>query len=174
MKTALALFFSLVTLVFAEDNTAIQIKRVASVTWDPKAAKLIWVIQNGVEEKGEFVPSSEERYEISPTDGVMAFQGEKRGITDPEAARLLNLLHVLTGYCVQSTVWWYQGESVPSDDGKPTGPPPGDRSNPKPETGTDTTLKKVIEPHNKKAPGMLQPVVRDILSAGSPASSAGR
>jgi hypothetical protein len=57
MKTALVLFFSLATLVFAEDNTAIQIKRVASVTWDPKAAKLIWVVQNGVEEKGEFVPS---------------------------------------------------------------------------------------------------------------------
>ena len=52
---------------------------------------------------------SEERYEISPNDAVMAFQGEKRGFTDVDATRLLNLLHVLTGYCIQSTVWWYEG-----------------------------------------------------------------
>ena len=160
MKAALVLCFSLATLVFAEDNTAIQIKRVASVTWDAKAAKLVWVVQNGVQEKGEFVASSEEHYEISPNDAVMAFQGEKRGFTDMEPARLLNLLRVLTIYCVQSTEWWYQGQSVPSDDGKPTGQRPGDRSNPQPATSPDTTPQKVIEPHDKKAPGMLQPLVR--------------
>jgi hypothetical protein len=160
MKTVFVLCFSLATLVFAEDNTTIQIKRVASVTWDAKDAKLVWVVQNGVEEKGEFVPSSEERYEISPNDAVMAFQGEKRGFTDTEAARLLTLLRVLTVYCVQSTEWWYQGESAPSDDGKPTGPSPRDRSNPKPATGPDTTPQKVVEPYDKKAPSMVQPLVR--------------
>jgi hypothetical protein len=161
MKSALVVFFSLATLAFAVDSQPIQVKRVASVTWDPKTAKLIWVVQNGLEGEGGFVPSSEERYEISPNDAVMAFQGEKRGFTDVDATRLLNLLHVLTGYCIQSTVWWYEGQSAPHDDGKPTAPPAGPAT-PEPTSGPGMTPQKVFGLHINQAPGMIQPVVREM------------
>jgi hypothetical protein len=107
----------------AEDNSSVQLKRVASVNWDLRLGKLEWTIQTGVEGKDGFVPSSEERYEVSPKDAVMISQGQKRQFTSEEATWLGNLLYALTVYCAESTVWWYRGEPARSPDGAPTQAP---------------------------------------------------
>lgn len=85
-------------------------KRLQSVTWDLKTHKLVWVVQRGVEENGQFVAKSSDRYEISPDDAVMKFSNEERGFTKEEAASLHKLLDTLSLYCAESVVWWDQGQ----------------------------------------------------------------
>jgi hypothetical protein len=90
-------------------------KKLASVTWNLNTHKLIWTIATGKTVNGSFVPSSEDRYEISPDDAVMAFSNEKRGFTPEEASSLHRLLDVLSLYCAESVVWWDEGQGVPID-----------------------------------------------------------
>ncbi len=161
MKTAFALIFSLSTLAFttlAEDNPATPdngtpAKRIASVNWNTQSGKLEWAVQSGVMRDGDFVPSSEEtHYEITPEQAMMAFQGQQRGFTGQEAEWLQGLLHVLTVYCAESTVWWEQGQGLPLDhDQKPTGQPPADKS-----TDPDTSPHKVITPLPRPTPGAIR------------------
>src|SRR5215469_4975561 len=133
MKTALALIL-FGTLAFADGNQGsadrvapdqgTAVKRIGSITWNAEAGKLEWVVQSGTMRDGNFVPSSEEtHYEITPEQAMMAFQGQQRGFTDQEAAWLQGLLHVLSVYCAESTVWWDQGLGVPFDQGRPTAQP---------------------------------------------------
>jgi hypothetical protein len=145
MKTALVLFSLLATSAIAQDNQAIHAKRVVSVTWDSQTSKLSWVVQEGLEQNGDFAVSSEERYEISPKDAVMAAEGTQRTFTDTDPTRLWNLLRALTLYCAQSTVWWDNGQSVPTDPGKPTAQPPADPSKPKPAVAPGTAPTKVVD-----------------------------
>jgi hypothetical protein len=153
MKTAIVFLFSLAILAHADEKPTVQIKRVASVNWDLQTGKLVWVVQTGAEGKEGFVPSSEEHYEISPKEAVMKFQGQERGFTSQEATWLGNLLQILTGYCIASTIWWYRGESVPSGESNPTTtPPPESTPEPKPSQSPDTGPVKFIAPQAKKAP----------------------
>jgi hypothetical protein len=135
-----------------EDTPA---KRVASIHWDTQSGKLQWVVQDGVERNGEFVPSSsgEAHYEISPEEAVMAFQGQQRGFTDQEATWLQHLLHVLTVYCAESTVWWDQGQGTPLDHGKPKAQPPSDDHDP---NQPDTNPHKVVNPPLRQSPGSVR------------------
>jgi hypothetical protein len=123
------------------------------LTWDIQTGKLAWVVQTGQERNDEFLSSSEEHYEISPDDAVMAVKGEKRGFTAQEARWLGKLLHVLTGYCIASTFWWHRGEALPPAEGKPTQTPPATPpSNPggsKPAQAPDGAPVKVVEPDDK-------------------------
>jgi hypothetical protein len=157
MKTALALILAFSALALADGNgskgdEATPAKRVASVTWNAQSGKLEWVVQSGLIRNEDFVPSGEEtRYEISPEDAIMAFQGQQRGFTDKEAAWLQGLLHVLTVYCAESTVWWDQGEGVPLDHGNPMGHPPAEKS---PDPGT--APHKVTNPPQRKTPGSVR------------------
>jgi hypothetical protein len=159
MKTALALIFAFSALAFADGNKVgstndegTPAKRIASVTWNTQEGKLEWVVQSGFIKNEDFVPSGEEtHYEISPEEAIMAFQGQQRGFTGQEANWLQGLLHVLTVYCAESTVWWDQGEGVPLDHGKPVGQPPAERS-PDP----DTALHKVANSPQPKTPGSVR------------------
>jgi hypothetical protein len=167
MKTALALIFVFGTLAFADGNqepadqgsadrlapdqgTPDQgkaVKRIASVTWNAQAGKLEWVVQTGVMRDGHFVPSSEDtHYEITPQQAIMAFQGQQRGFTDQEAAWLQGLLHVLTVYCAESTVWWDQGSGAPPDHGKPADEP----------DDSDNAPQKVFNLPFRKTPGTVR------------------
>jgi hypothetical protein len=165
MKTTFALLFSLgfvfSTLAVAADGLAdgTPVKRVASVTWNIQSGKLEWVVQSGTEKNGEFAPSSEEtHYEITPEEAMMAFQGQQRGFTDQEAEWLQGLLHVLTIYCAESTIWWDQGLGAPLDHGKPAGPPPADKSG-----EPDTAPHKVVSPPLRKAPGSVPLVAINLI-----------
>ena len=168
MKTVLALFLSFAALAVAQDavapdSEAIKAKRVASVTWDLQTHKLVWVVQNGVQQNGEFVPSSEERYEVSPQEGAMAFEGEQRGFTVQEAAWLQQLLNVLTVYCAESVVWWDAGQGEPLDEGRPAAAPPSASPHAKPVEHLDTAPHRVMEPQPKKSPGAILLVARNMV-----------
>ena len=129
MKTAIMILVSFAAVSCAQDQKADrlapeskqnQVKKLGSVTWNLDSHKLVWVIQKGSNVNGEFVPSSEDRYEITPDQAVMAFSNEKRGFTEEEATSLRHLLDVLSLYCAESVVWWDQGQGTPLDSrGKP-------------------------------------------------------
>jgi hypothetical protein len=170
MKTAVAAIFALSSLgalyLFAAQGDADRLqpqdtpaKRIASVNWNIQTGKLEWVVQSGVEHSGQFVPSpsKEEHYQISPEEAKMVFQGQQRGFTTQEADWLQGLLHVLTVYCAESTIWWEQGKGTPLDEhgkpldqGKPPAPP-ADHSN-----GLDTAPHKVLNPPQKRLPDAIQ------------------
>lgn len=92
-----------------------QVKRLGSVTWDPRTHLLRWTVQNGATVNGEFVASGEERYEISPDDATMGVADKARGFSDQEAVSLHRLLDALSIYCAESVVWWDQGQGTPID-----------------------------------------------------------
>ena len=101
---------------------------------------------------GEFVRSSEEKYEISPDRATMATTAETRGFDDNEAATLHHLLDVLSLYCAESVVWWDEGQGTPLPPGaKPAGP---HHSNPDVKTPDATGQKpvKVGEPPRPEKP----------------------
>ena len=153
-KTAIAFFFVLAGVAIADDSAAVQLKRLASLTWDPQTGKLSWVVQTGTEGAAGFAASSEERYEIAPKEAIMTSAGQKREFTDQQATWLGNLLHALSTYCVASTIWWYRGGNPPPPDGKPVTSPPSTPEAPKPGGTTDTAPQKVAEPQNLKMPFM--------------------
>jgi hypothetical protein len=149
MKTAIVLLLSVAAATFAADQSSQpakgrpsdepeQVKKLGSVTWDLNAHKLIWVVQKGTMVNDEFVPASEQRYEIAPDEATMAAAGELRGFATTEADGLQKLLDVLSLYCAESVVWWEQGEGTPlgPDGGKPSNRPrnsrPGDKTGEKP------------------------------------------
>jgi hypothetical protein len=163
MRTTLAFFFLLATSAVAQEQT-IHVKRVASVTWDSQSGKLVWVVQDGQEQNGEFVASSEERYEVSPKEAVIAVEGQQRKFTDTEVTRLWSLLHSLTLFCVESTMWWETGQGVPLNHGKPPEQPPSDQSEPKPTARPDMAPTKVMdEPQYHRVPGLIPLVALDVM-----------
>ena len=125
MKLALVMMISIAGFAIAADpkpNSSTEpdsgdLRRLESVTWDLKTHTLSWVVQKGKEEKGEFVPTGSQRYQITPDDATMGVEPEKRAIEEDEAAVLHRLLDALSIYCAQSVVWWDRGEgtSVPSN-----------------------------------------------------------
>ena len=133
MKTALLALLFFGAAAFATDPqtagnpsaNAQQVKRLGSVTWDLDAHKLVWVVQKGTMVDDEFVPASEERYEISPDEATMATAGETRGFSGQEAVSLHKLLDTLSLYCAESVVWWDQGQGTPvdPDTAEPSGRP---------------------------------------------------
>ena len=158
MKTALVLCLSLAASVFAADpktdpakapdklpQEQEQVKRLGALTWNPEAHKLQWVVQMGKMVNGEFVPSSEQQYEISPDDAVMAVSEEQRGFDGAEAASLHHLLDVLSLYCAESVVWWDQGQGTPVDPHTV----PGKSEKPKTDNKTDKPV-KVGQPENDR------------------------
>jgi hypothetical protein len=127
-----------------------QFKRLASVTWDLNTHKLVWTVEKGDQVNGEFVPKSTSRYEVSPSEGFMAADNEKRGIADDEANSLHELLSVLSLYCVESTVWWENG----GDDGAdktaaPAKPAPPIDAKPGKKTGSDGKTATPADPNAK-------------------------
>jgi hypothetical protein len=163
MKKIFALLFSFTALAVAQDSEPVKAKRVASVTWDLQTHKLIWVVQNGVAQDGEFMPSSsEERYEISPEHGAMAFEGEQRGVAVQEAAWLQQLLNVLTVYCAQSVLWWDAGQADREDEEERPAAPTEGKPELKPAPGPDTMPHKVAEPP-RRVPGAIQLVARNMI-----------
>jgi hypothetical protein len=124
MKTAATiLFLSLAAISCAQERKAEnnngpkarEKKRIASVTWDLNSHKLVWVVQKGTVDNGEFHASASENYEISPDEAVMAFAEERRGFTEEEAAGLHKLLDTLSLYCAESVVWWDEGKGQKLD-----------------------------------------------------------
>jgi hypothetical protein len=124
MKTALVLSLSCAAALFAADPKPVkdpatnppqsgQVKRLASVTWDLGSEKLVWIVQKGSMVNGEFVPASEQKYEITPDNAVMAVANEQRGFDGDEAQALHHLLDILSVYCAESVVWWDQGQGAP-------------------------------------------------------------
>ena len=91
-----------------------EVKRLGSVTWDLEAHKLVWVVQKGAMVNGEFVPASEQKYEISPDKARMMVAEEERGFDGDEAVSLHHLLDVLSLYCAESVVWWDEGQGTPA------------------------------------------------------------
>jgi hypothetical protein len=90
-----------------------EVKRLGSVTWDLDAHKLVWVVEKGSMVNGEFVPTSEQRYAISPDQARMIVEDEERGFDGQEAVSLHKLLDVLSLYCAESVVWWDEGQGTP-------------------------------------------------------------
>jgi hypothetical protein len=123
MKTAIVIFGSLAASLLAADPQtqsvkepparSEEVKRLGSVTWDLDSHKLVWIIQQGDMQNGEFVSHGEKRYEISPDDAMMGVSEELRGFDTNEAAMLHQLLDVLSVYCAESVVWWEDGKGAP-------------------------------------------------------------
>src|SRR5207248_2392489 len=111
-----------------------EVKRLGTVTWDLDAHKLVWVVQKGAMVNGEFVPSSEQKYEISPDRALMAVEEEERGFDGDEAVSLHHLLDVLSLYCAESVVWWDEGQGTPAakQPGTRQEKPKADKNDPKP------------------------------------------
>lgn len=161
MKNTVALCLFFAALGMADNDPAIQVKRLASVTWDAQTGKLSWVVQTSADGSTDFSTSSEERYEISPKDAVMSFQGETRGFTKEESTWLENMLHVLTGYCVASTIWWNHGEILnPPDSQQPGAPKPGapkpEPPHSKPTSSPEDHPTRVSAPHVEPSPVAIQ------------------
>jgi hypothetical protein len=111
------------------DSHSQVVKKLGSVTWDPDAHKLLWTVQKGSVVNGEFVPSSEDQYEISPDEATMGRADEKRGFDGEEAEGLHQLLDILSLYCAESVAWWDEGlgtpvQSTPSKSGSPAAQKP--------------------------------------------------
>lgn len=167
MKTVVALFLSVAAISCAQDKkaesnnngapSAQEKMRLESVTWDLKSHKLVWVVQKGVENNGQFTPSGADRYEISPDDAVMAFANQKRAFTQEEASSLRKLLATLSLYCAESVIWWDQGEGVPLDGSKPPTKSPDKKKDQKELPGAD---RQKVE--GKPAPATVDP---DLLVA---------
>ncbi len=164
MKTGLVILLSLTAAAFAQDakqpvknpppaqNQPELVKKLGSVTWDLENHKLVWVVQKGTMKDGDFVPASEERYEISPDEATMANSDEKRGFDDGEAESLHHLLDVLSLYCAESVVWWDQGEGTPIDPNAAPDKPsrrPNHTTKPADKSTGDKPV-KVKEPEQKK------------------------
>ncbi len=152
MKTALVLLLSFAAAAFAADPKPVkdpdvkgpqpeEVKRLGSVTWDLATHKLVWVVQKGAMVEGQFVPASEQRYEISPDDAVMAVSEEARGFDGDEAQSLHHLLDVLSLYCAESVVWWDEGQGTPMTK-QPDGAAP---SKSKPELKRDQKGEKPVK-----------------------------
>jgi hypothetical protein len=170
MKTAVALIFAFSTLgaifhLTAADGQADRLqqdkpaKRISSINWNSQTGKLEWVVQSGVEHDGQFVPTSQEdHYAITPEQASMAFQGQQRGFTTQEAEWLSNVLHILTVYCAESTVWWEQGQGVPLDDhGKPLNPDNKPSTPPAAQPDDqDTGPHKVLDGPERRVPGAVR------------------
>jgi len=130
MKTALVVMISIAGFAFGADpkpnpsteQQASDLRRLDSVTWDLKTHTLSWIVQKGKEEKGEFVPTGSQRYQITPDNAKMGFADENRAIEDDEAAVLHHLLDALSVYCAQSVVWWEHGDGTvaPSNPATPS------------------------------------------------------
>src|SRR3954453_24199858 len=161
MKTAFVLTLSLAAACFAADpkpaakepqpslppGATGEVKRLGSVTWDLDSHKLVWVVQKGAMVNGEFVPASEQKYEISPDKAAMMVAEEERGFDGDEAVSLHHLLDVLSLYCAESVVWWDEGQGAPATTKQPTNrqeKPKVDKSDPKPV--------KVGQPEENKKP----------------------
>jgi len=122
MKTAFVLALSLSAACFAADPKPVkepssptgEVKRLGSVTWDLDRHKLVWTVQKGSMVNGEFMPASEQKYEISPDKALMMVADEERGFDGKEAVSLHRLLDTLSLYCAESVVWWDEGEGTPS------------------------------------------------------------
>lgn len=147
MRTALVLLLSIAAVSCAQERKSDESKRLASVTWDLKAHKLIWEVQNGKEVDGEFQSSSSSRYEISPDDAVMQVLRERRGFTPAEAKSLHRLLDTLSLYCAESVVWWNQGQGEKLDDVDPAAP----QAPKKHHSGPEPRREKVREGEPKKS-----------------------
>jgi hypothetical protein len=156
MKTALVLSLTLTAALFAADPKPNpvkapeklppeEVKRLGALTWNPDAHKLVWVVQKGTMVNGEFVPSGEQKYEISPDNAVMSVAQEQRGFDNDEAVTLHHLLDVLSLYCAESVVWWEEGQGTPVTPGAhpPNPGTPGDkpRTDPKAEPKTDRPVR---------------------------------
>jgi hypothetical protein len=140
MKMALILLCSLSAAFAADPKPAparnsipdsSNVKKLGSVTWDVANHKLVWKVLKGSITNGEFVPASEEQYEISPDDATMAKDDEQRGFANQEAVSLHQLLDVLSLYCAESIVWWDKGEGEPLKPATPTAKP-DKQADPKP------------------------------------------
>jgi len=118
-----------------ESQPSHEQRRLESVMWDLKSHKLIWVVQKGTVEKGEFQVSSTDKYEISPDDAAMGYADERRGFSQDEAAALQKLLDTLSLYCAESVIWWDQGQ--------------GTKMNPKKEPPKG---EKIVQPKREKKP----------------------
>ncbi len=158
MKTAVVMLLSLAGLSCAQDKKAEnnnsnrpdakqsegagEKKRLQSVTWDLNSHKLVWVVQHGVEQNGQFVAKGSDRYEISPDEATMKFANEQRGFTREEATSLHKLLDTLSLYCAESVIWWDQGqgESVDGSEGRDK----GNRIEQKPRKEESQPAKKVL------------------------------
>jgi hypothetical protein len=142
MKTALILLCSLSVAAFAADPKPAlaknsvpesgQVKKLGAVTWDVENHKLVWKVQKGAIVNGEFVPSSEEQYEVSPDEATMAKAEEQRGFSGEEAVALHRLLDTLSLYCAESVVWWDKGEGEPLQPRATPTAKPDKTSEPKP------------------------------------------
>ena len=115
MKFLALIALSCTSLLAGSDSDAREIKKLGTVTWKPDVHKLVWVVQKGTLLDGEFVLSSEEQYELSPEEAVMALGKEHRGIDSEEAVSLHRLLDTLALYCAQSVAWWNDGKGQPLD-----------------------------------------------------------
>jgi hypothetical protein len=86
-----------------------ELRRLDSVTWDLKTHTLSWVVQEGKEENGEFVPTTAKRYQMMPDDAMMGSALERRPVDEDEAKLVHRLLDTLSIYCARSVVWWEHG-----------------------------------------------------------------
>ncbi len=121
------------------------VKKMGTVTWDPDAHKLRWTVQTGSLVNGQFVPASEEKYEISPDDATMGNAEEKRAFDGDEADGLHQLLDILSLYCAESVAWWDRGAGEPL----PSAPAPDSTSPQKPV--------RVAQPQTRPAPPKILP-----------------
>jgi hypothetical protein len=168
MKTALILMLSCASLSLAQDPKAdsqpVVVKRLASVTWDLKTHKLIWVVQKSTEVDGALVPLASDRYEVSPEEAFMASKDEKRGLGEEEAGSLTDLVNLLSLYCAESTDWWEQGS--PADE---SAVPKREQKRVEPKTPAPPSDKPthVGEPGQKSAPAPRTPGTLVAANSGS-------
>ena len=169
MKTVLALMLSFAGLAAAQqaaspvgiapENEPVNTKRVRSVTWDLQNQKLDWVVESGITKDGQFTPSSQEHYQVSPGEQTMTSNGQRRAFTEEEAVWLNHLLSVLTMYCAESVVWWLQGESgTPGQQG-----PAAEPSRPPDHPDSGPGKIKISYPQFPSAPGAVQLIARNLV-----------
>ncbi len=149
MKSAVAMLLVCAALGCAQDTKPTELKRLSAVTWDLSTHKLVWTVEKGTVVDGEFVPVSKVKYEVSPDQAFMAFEGEKRSLGEEEAASLDQLLNVLSVYCAESVVWWEHGapgapaEAAPAQTGPGVVSKPDKTVQPKATPPADEKIVKV-------------------------------
>ena len=88
----------------------VRLRRLESVTWNPVAEELTWVLSAGTRSAGVYQPGKTETYVIHLESATMTYKDEARRFSEAEAGSVHELMDFISRYVVESTIWWEAGK----------------------------------------------------------------
>ena len=89
-------------------------RRLEAVSWNPVTGLLTWTVSNGHTDEGKYVADGGKKsYEIDLQQAIMSHNGSQRRFSSEEARNVMTIMHVISKYAQDSTVWWDAGKGQP-------------------------------------------------------------